>query len=67
MFGLGLGQHFRRIIHAGDCRIRPALAQLFRAVSGAAAQIDDARRSFQVDLRDEIGRGACALIGVFQI
>ena len=67
MFGFGLGQHFRRIIHARDGRIGPALAQLFCAVARTATQIDNAGRSFQVDLRDEIGRGPRALIGVLQI
>ena len=67
MFGFGLRQHFRRIVHAGDGGIRPALAQLFRAIARAATQIDNAGRSFQVDLRDQIGRGPRALIGVLQI
>ena len=65
MLGLGLGQHLWRIVHAGDGCIGPALAQLFRAIAGAAAQIDNAGRGFQVDLRDEIGCGPRALIGVF--
>jgi hypothetical protein len=67
MFGFGLSQHFRRIVHAGDGSMRPTMAQLFRAITGAAAQIDNAGGRFKMDLRNQVGRWPRALVGVFQI
>src|SRR5215469_10262039 len=41
--------------------------QLLRAITGPAAQIDNARRILQCDLRHQILRRTCALAGELEI
>src|SRR5262245_34003864 len=67
MLGLGLSQHFLRIVHTSNASVWPARTQLLRAVARAATQIDDVRGSFNTNLRDQISRRPRALIGILQI
>src|SRR6185437_12394229 len=62
-----LPQHVGRRIDAGNCSLRPALDEKLGRISRTAADIDDLAGVGKGDLREQIARGARALILEFEI
>jgi hypothetical protein len=60
-------EHVGRGIEPGDHRLGPAPAQQPGAVTRAAAEIDDPPRRREIEAREEVERGPCALVGEAQI
>ncbi len=62
-----LREHLRRVVHADDVRVRPALREEARDVARAAAQVDDRARRRLRDAREEIDRRAQPVVLELQV
>ena len=62
-----LREHVRRIVDAGEMRVRPTFRENPRDVAGAAAEIHDVSRRGKIDARHEIERRTQAFARVLEI
>ncbi len=63
----GLGQHFFRAVDADDPRVRPALSQHRRRVSGTASEVDGGGYRGERYAATELERGPGALISELEV